>query len=424
MPLVGCGRGLGAVDVFINGFVTIMIGNVPQGLPTTVTACLAIVAERMGRQNVYVKKLDVIETLGSCTLICTDKTGTLTMNLMSVANLWGVGFNLPSETFAEILLKERESKGKDQGKDFSAHFWLMLVATLNSRVVLERKTEDSELKPNGDASELGLYRFFAPCVAGRFGEDVEAFRELNPKVFEIPFNSAFKWQMSIHTLSGQGGKQVLLIKGAPDVLLDKCSHYIDGDGSIKAKDAKFDAIYTAAYEKFGGEGERVLGFAMRDMPRTLDEELALDPKFKDTLKEDLIGKKTSNPVKDLTFVGLVTLQDPPRKEVPKAIADCHTAGVKVVMVTGDHPLTAAAIARKIGLITHDTRDILAAKRGISPRDVPEDDVQAVVVKGVDIPEMTEEDWKVLVSKKEIVFARTSPEQKLIIVKEFTKVIVD
>ena len=119
-------------------------------------------------------------------------------------------------------------------------------------------------------------------------------------------------------------------------------------------------------------------------------------------------------------MGLVTLQDPPRKEVPKAIEDCHTAGVKVVMVTGDHPLTAAAIARKIGLITRDTRDVLARKRGVSPQEVPEDEVQAVVVKGADIPAMTEQDWKVLVSKKEIVFARTSPEQKLIIVDEFTK----
>lgn len=119
-------------------------------------------------------------------------------------------------------------------------------------------------------------------------------------------------------------------------------------------------------------------------------------------------------------MGLVTLQDPPRLEVPKAIADCHTAGVKVVMVTGDHPLTAAAIARKIGLITHPTRDLLARQRAVRPAEVPEDDIKAVVVKGSDIPAMTEDDWKVLVSKQEIVFARTSPEQKLIIVKEFTK----
>jgi len=188
---------------------------------------------------------------------------------------------------------------------------------------------------------------------------------------------------------------------------------------VHEKDAAFDAIYTAAYEDFGGQGERVLGFAMRPMVRSLEEELQADPRYKDELKEALIGKG-ARPAKDLVFVGLVTLQDPPRLEVPKAIADCHTAGVKVVMVTGDHPLTAAAIARKIGLITHPTRDLLARQRAIAPSEVPEEDVRAVVVKGSDIPAMTEADWKVLVSKQEIVFARTSPEQKLIIVKEFTK----
>lgn len=224
------------MDVFINGFVTIMIGNVPQGLPTTVTACLSIVAERMGRQNVFVKKLDVIETLGSCTLICTDKTGTLTMNLMSVANTWAAGFDLPGPDFHETVAREPQQPQVDP--TFSGHFWLLLVATLNSRVVLA-----------------------------------------NPKLHEIPFNSAFKWQMSIHALAAQGGKQVLLIKGAPDVLLDKCSsRFVAADGSIQPKDSRFDELYTEAYERFGGQGERVLGFAMRPMERTLEEELALDPK--------------------------------------------------------------------------------------------------------------------------------------------------
>ena len=271
---MGCGRGLSPVNVFINGFVTIMIGNVPQGLPTTVTACLAIVAERMGRQNVFVKKLDVIETLGSCTLICTDKTGTLTMNLMSVANTWAMGFDLSGPDFHATVAREQ----KEQPTPFSGHFWLLLVATLNSRVVLECKTEDSPLVPNGDASELGLYRFFGPAATERSGEDVEAFRAANPKLHEIPFNSAFKWQMSIHTLAAQGGKQVLLIKGAPDVLLDKCSRFVAADGSIQPKDGRFEELYTEAYERFGGQGERVLGFAMRSMDRTLEEELALDPK--------------------------------------------------------------------------------------------------------------------------------------------------
>ena len=161
---------------------------------------------------------------------------------------------------------------------------------------------------------------------------------------------------------------------------------------------------------------------MRPMTRTVEEELVADPKYKEKLRTDLIGKptETTTPIKDLIFVGLVTLMDPPRLEVPQAIKDCHTAGVKVVMVTGDHPLTAAAIARKIGLITTATRDVVAKQKNIPPAEVKEEDIEAVVVHGSEIANMNEEDWKILVSKKEIVFARTSPEQKLIIVQEFTK----
>jgi sodium/potassium-transporting ATPase subunit alpha len=160
---------------------------------------------------------------------------------------------------------------------------------------------------------------------------------------------------------------------------------------------------------------------MKPMEKRIEEEEKTNPKFKDHLRENLIGKAEGcTPTKDLIFVGLITLLDPPRPEVTQAIQDCFSAGVKVVMVTGDHPLTAGAIARKIGLVTYPTREEIAKERGISKKDVPEDDIKAMVVHGSSIPDMTEADWKVLLSKKEIVFARTSPEQKLTIVKEFTK----
>ena len=340
--------------MFINGFVIIMIGNVPQGLPSTVTACLFIVADNMGKENVFVKKLDIIETLGSCTLICTDKTGTLTQNLMSVANLWSFGSRRDHTEFLSNITAE-----KANGTLTSQAQSLMDIATLNSRVVLERKDADSELRPNGDATELGLYRFMSECVKARHGVSVEEFRVANPKVHEIPFNSSVKWQVTIHAMKNTG-KQLLLLKGAPDVLLGKCSYYLTPEGTVLPIDEKFKKIYTTAYEDFGGNGERVLGFAMRPMKKTVEEELLLDPKYKETLRHDMTGimgkpTDTKHPITDLVFVGLVTLMDPPRVEVPAAIVECKTAGVKVVMVTGDHPLTAAAIARKIGLITTPTR---------------------------------------------------------------------
>jgi sodium/potassium-transporting ATPase subunit alpha len=160
---------------------------------------------------------------------------------------------------------------------------------------------------------------------------------------------------------------------------------------------------------------------MKPLLKPVEEEEKTNAKFREQLKEDLIGKAEGcHPITDLIFVGLITLLDPPRPEVTQAVQDCFTAGVKVVMVTGDHPLTAGAIARKIGLVTYPTRDQIAIERAISESEVPEDDIKATVVHGATIPDMTEADWKLLLSKKEIVFARTSPEQKLIIVKEFTK----
>ena len=406
--IVGCARGLDPLNTFISGFIVIILSNVPEGLPSTVTALLYIIAVRMGEQNVFVKKLDIIETLGSCSLICSDKTGTLTQNKMTVANMW-----YPDREFSA---DEFVAEG-DNVNDIQLHA-LKEVAALNSRVTLERKSPESELVPNGDATELGLYNFFNNFIKGKSASDLEQYREHNIKVHEIPFNSSNKWQMSIHKIP-EKGREFLFLKGAPDILLTKCSTYLNSQGQEIAIDEQFMALYTKTYEEFGGRGERVLGFARKEMRRNFDEEERSNPAFKDELKERLVGKKEGVvPIKDLCFVGLVTLMDPPRAEVPKAVAECHSAGVKVVMVTGDHPLTAQAIARKIGLITLATRDSLAKERNIPKEAVNEDEVGAVVIHGAMIPNMSDADWEIVLSKQEIVFARTSPEQKLTIVNKF------
>lgn len=473
--IVGLSRGYDPLMVFIYGFVVIMIGNVPQGLPTTVTASLFLVAERMSKQNVFVKKLDIIETLGACSLICTDKTGTLTMNQMTVSHLW-----LP------CLTNDHNETTTDklqyfQAEDFSAQLQtslekntvlgemlmrLLSIATLNSRVVLQQKTDEvtdndqkieaanKDVEPTGDATELGLYRFFASIlkqlprlqpeiVKMSDYEAIESYRQQHPKVHEIPFNSSFKWQMSIHhmssmkansTMASNSADHVLMLKGAPDVLLDKCGFYFDPSGKIVPIDEAFKNKYQRVYEEFGGQGERVLGFAVRFFDIPYSQLLAKGPQYHDHLRMSLIGdaaKARHNdnnnnnnkpaPMKDLIFVGLITLLDPPRPEVPQAIKDCHKAHVKVVMVTGDHPLTAASIARKIGLLNHPTtKEEVAKLKNIPVSEVQDKDVPSIVVHGSTIPQMTEQDWANLTQKQEIVFARTSPEQKLTIVKEFTK----
>jgi sodium/potassium-transporting ATPase subunit alpha len=375
--IVGLAKGLDPATVFIQGFVIIMVGNVPQGLPTTVTACLFIVADSMGKQNVFVKKLDVIETLGSCTLICTDKTGTLTQNVMSVANVWvpaaakldgngpSVGRSFTDNEFSQQLVEQSQvAPAADGTAQWSPLNVLCCIASLNSRVALERKEDaaaDSPLEPVGDATELGLYRFFSACISTIFNINMVNFRDKHSKLLEIPFNSAFKWQCTVHKNnmllpspsdragSSDANNDVVYVKGAPDVLLKKCGFFLAADGSLKhTSDEQFQAAYTEAYERFGGNGERVLGFAYKLLNTPVSQLLASNPNFKDILKEQLIGHKAEIATHDLVFAGLVTLMDPPRPEVTQAVTECGEAGVRVVMVTGDHPLTAAAIARKIG----------------------------------------------------------------------------
>ena len=402
--IIGLARGLPLIVTFIQGFVVIIVANIPQGLPTTVVTCLHIIAERMIAQNVFVKKLDVIETLGACSCICTDKTGTLTMNVMTVNNSWMMG---------DSLLKGIGYSSEQIRKE------LMNCAILNSRVTMEQKkgTEDMEMELKGDATELGLYRFIADIIEGMTGENAETYRNSNRKVHEIPFNSSNKWQLTIHQMADQNGKEVMYLKGAPDVLLSKCKKYYDNNGMLRTIDSKFMASYKEAYEHFGGQGERVLAFACKNMTGTVEDAEGKEKTWKKNLTKTLQpgGENT-----DFNFVGLLTLIDPARPEVPGAVEDCHKAGVKVVMVTGDHPITAAAIAKNIGLITLPTRLDIAKSRGIAPEEVPEDDVEAAVVHGLDdIPSMNEDDWTTVLQKQEVIFARTSPEQKLTIVDRFT-----
>jgi sodium/potassium-transporting ATPase subunit alpha len=228
---------------------------------------------------------------------------------MSVANMWVFGGKYSNKEFADIIRDTSEKSALIRS--------LLDVAILNSRVALEKKSEDADFVPNGDATELGLYRYFGEQIKTLSGKGIEEYREANPKVHEVPFNSSNKWQMSVHRLASLGGnKEVLLLKGAPDVLLSKCSHYLTDDGSINEINADFSKLYTQVYEDFGGQGERVLGFAMKVLERTIDEEEEINPNFKEELKAGLVGKKVT-PTKDLTFVGLITLMDPPRDEVPQ-----------------------------------------------------------------------------------------------------------
>ncbi|VEL36673.1 unnamed protein product [Protopolystoma xenopodis] len=262
----------------------------------------------------------------------------------------------------------------------------------------------------GDASEKAFLKF----TEDRIG-NVLAFRTAHPKLAEIPFNSANKFQVSIHHCQENDKlKQgpLLVMKGAPERVFERCSTiYMKGKSLpiVRHVREQFDEVFL----KLGGIGERVLGFADCYLPR--------QPYSNKNFKFDT--NKVNFPIKELRFLGFVSLVDPPRASVPYSIAKCREAGIQVVMVTGDHPVTAKAIARAVGIISPNsyTREELAQQRGLSIEQIDPRETTACVVHGGQLREMsTGQLDEILNLYSEIVFARTSPTQKLNIVESFQR----
>ncbi|KAJ1564883.1 hypothetical protein HK096_005722 [Nowakowskiella sp. JEL0078] len=250
-----------------------------------------------------------------------------------------------------------------------------------------------------DATEAGLFRF-----ASKQLEDFDNVGNKYQKVFEIPFNSETKWHMSIHEKSHSNGKLTLFMKGAPERVFKACSYILTQNGIIPVSEDD-NAKFQSAYELMAGKGHRVLAFA-----QLLLSEIEFPLGFQ-------FDKETKNyPMTGFCFVGLVSLEDPPKHGVREAIGHCREAGIKVMMVTGDHPLTAEAIGRKINLMLSETKEKIAKRTNRHIEDVPESEVNAIVIHGERIDDLTDNDWDNIFMKEEIIFARTSPKHKLQIVK--------
>ncbi len=286
----------------------IIVANVPEGLLPTVTLALAMATKRMARRNALIRHLPSVETLGAATVICTDKTGTLTQNRMQVRSLWmGDVWHAPEQ------LQQRHAT-----KHFHALFEVAALC--------------HSLKPGsqswlGDPMEIALVNLAAQSL-----DHLPAF----PKRDEIPFDTDRKRMSSIHeTPHGQ----TLYCKGAPEMLLPCCSHIQTGTGAV-ALDAAWQARTLAAQEAMAKKGLRVLALAYRPLR---------------------FGEQGDAREQDMLLAGLVGFEDPPRPEVPDAIRKCHEAGIKVIMVTGDHPHTALAIARQIGLVSGDCPEVISGE---------------------------------------------------------------
>jgi len=278
----------------------------------------------------------------------------------------------------------------------SRHYARQRATQITKMKFLEILAKDSKRNIQGDASDKALFRFVSNC------QSVELLRYQYKILFELPFSSKNKFALTVIQPRGSQNKY-LLMKGAPEIVLSRCNRY-QFKNFVKDIDNEFTESFNSAYRLFANNGERVLGFAMVELKNFPNQQIQL----------------TDLPTNGYEFVGLISMIDPPKPKVKDAVAECRNAGVKIVMVTGDHPLTAKAIASEVGIITQPTKeDILHEMKDDENDDHEELDdslINAIVVTGKELESFTPDDWNRVLGKQEIVFARTSPEHKLKIVE--------
>ncbi len=339
--------------------ISLAVAAIPEALPAVVTISLALGARKMIRQNALVRKLPAVETLGSVTYICSDKTGTLTLNKMTVEELYSDG------KFVKAALLP------DKGRNPAGLFTQSPYETLLTALALNNDArEDSSGIVTGDPTECAPYSFARS--AGFNKQELE--KEL-PRISEIPFDSERKCMTTVHSFERKtdaGFKYISFTKGAPDILVAK-AHEILASGGLHKVDA--DEI-SRANEMMASQGLRVLAVAMRRW-----KELPVD------LSPEAVES-------GLTFVGLIGMMDPPREEAKEAIDLCKSAGIIPVMITGDHPITARAIAKRLGII---------------------DDDHKAIISGRELEKLPLEEFEERVEHIRV-YARVAPEQKLKIVK--------
>jgi magnesium-transporting ATPase (P-type) len=354
-------RGMNFIDIF-QAVVSIAVSIIPEGLPALITVTLAIGVQRMAQRHAIIRRLPAVETLGSVSRICSDKTGTLTlMEMMVVSSVTAdSAYTVTGDGYAPEgqILKDGKSAEDDP------------VLKLMGRVSMlcndaEIRQEEGVWKVEGDPTEGALYPF-----ANKLGFERKTEQAAYARIDAIPFESEHKFMATLH--KDAGGKQFILVKGAPEVILEHCDRQATKDG--QAAPINRDHFMKAS-DKLAAQGERVLGLAWLEDPG---------------LKAGSLGP--ADLPKNLVLLGLIGLLDPPRKEAIEAVKECHAGGIRVTMITGDHRITAAAIAKMLG--------IGDGKTAITGAEIEEMNTAALQenVQGVDV------------------FARASPEHKLRLVK--------
>lgn len=323
--------------------VALAVAAIPEALSSIVTIGLAFGTQKMAKENAIIKNLRAVESLGCVSVICSDKTGTLTQNRMTVQQIYTTNGVRDVEDVAYDGKMERD---------------LLVCGVLCNDGVITGDT------PIGDPTETALLTF-----CRRVGESETEIRGQYRRLAEIPFDSERKLMSTLHTMEE---KTTMLVKGAPDVLLARCTHVMKDDEAQPMTSGILDEI-TEQNADFSSGGLRVLAFARRNL--------------------DAVRELTIEDEKDLVFMGLIAMMDPPREESGPAVAQCRAAGIRPVMITGDHKVTASAIASEIGILTEGDR----------------------AITGAELEQMTDEDLRAQVAEISV-YARVSPEHKIRIVR--------
>jgi Ca2+-transporting ATPase len=356
---LGLLRGQPFIEMLIFG-IALAVAVVPEALPAVVTISLAIGVQKMVKRNALIRRLPAVETLGSTSVICSDKTGTLTKDEMTVRKLFVAGqvFDVSGSGYEPVGQFSSDSKTVEASAELKQ---MLTAATLASDATIikdEASNEKNDWDIKGDPTEGALV-----VAAAKAGLKKEALDDAYPRLQEIPFTSETKRMTTLHKIE-KGN--VAYTKGAPEIILDNCDSILTANGVKKLDDATRKQVVDTARD-FASQALRVLGIAS---------------------KPDAVIESAQT---GMTFLGLAGMIDPPRPEAKEAIAICESAGIRAVMITGDHPLTAQAVARELGL--------LKAGR---------------VVTGAELDDISDEDFKREVETIDV-YARVSPAHKLRVV---------
>jgi len=344
----------------------LMVANVPEGLLPTVTLALAASAKKMIKKNALIKRLSSVETLGSTTIICTDKTGTLTKNEMTVRKIWipyevidvtGTGYDPEGE-----FLHEGQKISHKEFKELE--LVVRTAAFCNDAKLIETEKSTDKYKIIGDPTEASLL-----VAARKINFNLEEELKRMPRIEELPFDSDRKSMSSIHQ---KKNKKVAYVKGAPKKIISLCNQ-ISVENTVWefTSDEKDEVIKI--HDEMASDGLRILAMAYKELPNDFKD---YDPYVVET---------------DMIFTGMMAMHDPPRHEIRQAVEKCHQAGIRIIMITGDYGLTARAIAKEVGIISGD----------------------CTIIKGKKLDEMTDSEVvEIIKSKGNVIFARAVPEHKM------------